>query len=81
LPRIETLPKPVYAQNFQDFAGVGQRADLRGKLDDLIESIERGDGVPARYYRAGIDRDADDLLATKSIMHLHLEHFPIKVIR
>jgi len=72
LPRIETRPKPVYAQNFQDFAGVGQRADLRGELDDIIERIERGDGVPERYYRAGIDRNADDLLATKGIMHLHL---------
>jgi hypothetical protein len=71
LPRIERKPKPVYIQQFQDFAGVGRVAALQDELDDIIESIERGDGVPERHYRAGIDRD-EDMLAAKGIMHLHL---------
>lgn len=72
LPRIEKKPKPVYIQQFQDFAKVGQSPDLQDELDDIIESIERGDGVPEAYYRAGIDRDKDGLLDDKGIMHLHL---------
>ncbi len=72
LSRIEKLPKPVYAEQFQDFANIRHRPELVAELDDMIESIERGDGVPERLYRAGIDRDADGLLASTGIMHLHL---------
>jgi len=72
LPRIENKPKPVYLNQFQDFAIVAHRPDLQDELDEIIESIERGDGVPEAYYRAGIDRDKDGLLDDKGIMHLHL---------
>jgi hypothetical protein len=72
LPRIETKPKPVYIERFQDFAKVAQRPDLQDELDNIIESIERGDGVPEAHYRAGIDRDQDGLLNENGIMHLHL---------
>lgn len=70
--RIETKPKPVHVVQFQDFAGIGKLPELRAELDDIIESIERGDGVPERHYRAGIDLDDDSLLADRGIMHLHL---------
>lgn len=72
LRRIEKKPKPVYIVHFHDFASVGKLPDLRAELDDIIESIERGDGVSEFYYRAGIDRDGDALLADQGIMHLHL---------
>ena len=72
LRRIETKPKPVYVAQFQDFADIGKRLDLRAELDDIIETIERGDGVSESHYRAGIDRDQDTLLADRGIMHLHL---------
>ncbi len=72
LPRIEKKPKPVYLQQFQDFAKVAQRPDLQDELDEIIESIERGDGAPEACYRAGIDTDKDGLLDEKGIMHLHL---------
>ena len=48
---------------FQDFAGIGKMPELRAELDGIIESIERGDGVPEAHDRAGIDRDEDLLLA------------------
>ncbi|HUB46384.1 MAG TPA: hypothetical protein VMB73_15485 [Acetobacteraceae bacterium] len=32
---------------------------MTAELDEIIESIERGDGVPDAHYRAGIDRDND----------------------
>jgi hypothetical protein len=72
LRRIEARPKPVHIVQFQDFAAIGKIPELRAELDDIIESIERGDGVPEVNYRAGIDRDEDALLADRGIMHLHL---------
>ena len=72
LRRIETKPKPVHVVQFQDFADIGKRPDLRAGLDEIIESIERGDGVSDSHYWAGIDLDADSLLADQGIMHLHL---------
>jgi len=72
LRRIETKPKPVYIVGFKDFGGIGKIPELREELDDIIESIERGDGVPEAHYRAGVDRDEDRLLADRGIMHLHL---------
>lgn len=72
LRRIETKPKPVHVVQFQDFAGIGKLLELRAELDDIIESIERGDGVSDCHYRAGIDLDEDSLLADQGIMHLHL---------
>lgn len=72
LRRIELKPKPVHVTEFQDFAGIGKSPTLREELDEIIESIERGDGVPDAHYRAGIDRDEDVLLTERGIMHLHL---------
>jgi hypothetical protein len=72
LRRIEAKPKPVHVVQFQDFARIGRLPDLRAELDEIIESIECGDGVADRYYRAGIDLDEDTLLAEQGIMHLHL---------
>jgi hypothetical protein len=72
LARIEKKPKSVHIQRFQDFAGIVRRPDLKDELDDIIESISRGDGVPEKYYRAGIDDSEDRLLEDKGIMHLHL---------
>lgn len=72
LRRIELKPKPVHVVEFQDFAGIGKFFHLRDELDEIIESIERGDGVPDAHYRTGIDRDEDALLAERGIMHLHL---------
>ena len=70
--RLEAKPKPVYVVQFQDFAGVSKRPDLRAELDDIIDCVERGKGVAEAYYRAGIDRDDDQLLVDQGIMHLHL---------
>lgn len=72
LSRIERKPKPVRIVEFQDYARIGKSPTLRAELDTIIESIERGDGVPEVHYRAGIDRDEDALLADKGVMHLHL---------
>jgi hypothetical protein len=55
-----------------DYAGVGKKHDLRAELDDIVECIERGAGVPEKYYWIGIDRDRDELLEQRGIMHLHL---------
>jgi hypothetical protein len=72
LRRIEYKPKPVHTAEFQDFACIDNNPALRDQLDEIILSIERGDGVPEAHYRAGIDRDDDALLAEKGIMQLHL---------
>jgi len=72
LPRIEKKPKPVYQNNFQDFARISKNPDLIEQLYEIILSIENGDGVPEEYYRSGIDRDYDELLELKGVMHLHL---------
>jgi hypothetical protein len=72
LARIEIRPKPVHVVQFQDFAGIRRLPDLRAELDEIIESIERGDGVAEAHYRSGIDQDEDRLLADQGIMHLHL---------
>jgi len=72
LPRIERKPKAVYSLRFEDFAGVKRRPDLLNELDEIIDAIARGDGVPEKFYRAGIDDSPDPLLADKGIMHLHL---------
>jgi hypothetical protein len=72
LSRIETKPKPVYVERWTDFARIGNDPVLQDEFDAIIESIERGDGVPEVHYRAGIDSDPDDLLKQRGIMHLHL---------
>jgi hypothetical protein len=72
LLRIEKKPKRVRLEGWTDFAKVGADPALRAELDEIVESIGRGDGVPERYYRAGIDVDRDDLLEQRGIMHLHL---------
>jgi hypothetical protein len=72
LRRIERKPKPVHIAEFQDFARIAKNPALRDELDNIIESIERGEGVQEAHYRAGIDWDRDALLAEKGIMHLHL---------
>ena len=72
LARIEKRPKPVYQAQWADFAKVRLNAALSNELLDIIESIERGDGVPEDRHRAGIDRDKDGLLEEQGIMHLHL---------
>ena len=72
LRRIEAKPKKVRLEGWKDFAGIGKNPALRAELDEIIESIGRGDGVPEKYYRAGIDDNRDELLAQRGIMHLHL---------
>ena len=62
LPRIEKKPKRIYDERWNDFAGVRNDPDLFEELYQLIQCIERGEGVPDHYYRAGIDRDRDTLL-------------------
>ena len=72
LPRIEAKPKRVHLEGWRDHANIGKTPDLRAELDEIIESIGRGHGVPEKYYRAGIDHDCDELLEQRGIMHLHL---------
>ena len=72
LLRIEAKPKRVRLEGWKDYAGIGKDPDLRAQFDEIIESIGRGDGVPEKYYRAGVDRDRDDLLQERGVMHLHL---------
>ena len=72
LPRIEAKPKRVWLGGWVDHAGIGKRPDLRLELDEIIESIEHGAGVPEKYYRIGIDQDLDELLDQRGILHLHL---------
>jgi hypothetical protein len=45
---------------------------LWAEFGDIIESIERRDGVPDRHYRAGIDRDEDPLPSGRGVSRLHL---------
>ena len=41
LPRIETKPKPVYAEQWQDFVGVGKIIALRDELpNELVLMLE-----------------------------------------
>ena len=72
LPRIEARPKRVHITDWNDHAGIAKDPGLRAEPEEIIESIERGDGVPEKYYRAGIDQDQDELLRQRGIMHLHL---------
>lgn len=72
LPRIEKKAKLVYAARWTDFAAVSRDQARKGELLNIIKSIESGAGVPEAHYRAGIDRDRDDLLEDGGIMHLHL---------
>jgi hypothetical protein len=72
LPRIEPRPKRVRLESWVDHAGIGKHPALRAELDEIIDSIGRGAGVPEKYYRAGIDQDRDELLEHRGIMHLHL---------
>lgn len=72
LPRIEQTPKRVHVAGWRDLAGIGKNPALRAELDEIVESIEHGEGVPEAFYRAGIDRDRDALLEQRGIMHLHL---------
>jgi hypothetical protein len=72
LPRIESSPKRVHLSGWNDHAGIAKNPALRLEPDEIIESIERGEGLPEKYYRAGIDQDPDELLQQRGIMHLHL---------
>jgi hypothetical protein len=72
LSRIETKPKRVFLAGWVDHAGIARQPALRAELDEIIDSIEQGRGMPEQYYRAGIDRDEDELLNERGIMHLHL---------
>ena len=72
LRRIEKKPKQVFAAHWTDYAGIRANSALLDEFDDIVESIERGEGVPEAHYRSGVDLDPDDLLAQKGIMHLHL---------
>ena len=72
LRRIEKKPKLVFAAHWTDYAGIKSNPALLDEFDDIVESIERGEGVPEAHYRSGIDVDSDDLLAQRGIMHLHL---------
>lgn len=45
---------------------------LENDLNEIIDRIGAGRAIPERFYRAGIDRDPDELLDTLGIMHLHL---------
>lgn len=72
--RIEKKPKAVEkAASFSTalIDGDDARTD---ELIDIIESIERGDGVPEAYYRKDIDTDRDRFLDRYGVIHLHLEH-------
>jgi hypothetical protein len=71
-PRIESSPKRVHLSGWNDHAGIAKNPALRLEPDEIIESIERGEGLPEKYYRAGIDQDPDELLQQRGIMHLHL---------
>jgi hypothetical protein len=57
LKLIETRSKPVTLVHFHDYASIGRRPALRAELDDIIEGIQRGDGVAEAHDRAGIDPD------------------------
>ena len=69
---MEKKPKSVHAEQWSDFAGVRDDPALFDEFYQLIQCIERGDGAPERYYRAGIDRDRDGPLDEQGIMHLHI---------
>lgn len=71
--RIEHKAKPVVpARGFVDAAEVGNDTGLKADLDEAIDSITRGQGLPERFYRAGIDDDRDTFLATYGVLHIHL---------
>jgi hypothetical protein len=58
---------------FRDHSGaVTPGSEYDDDLDDIIDRISQGHTLPERYYRAGIDRDHDDLLETEGVVHLHL---------
>lgn len=45
---------------------------LRDELNDIIDRLSRGEPLPRRYYRAGINATPDQLLQRTGIKHLHL---------
>ena len=68
------MARPVrFADQFRDHS----RSLVLGNVYDndlrvLIDHINAGSLVPERFYRSGIDRDDDELLAATGIKHLHL---------
>jgi hypothetical protein len=73
--RFEQGPgKPVYeAVGYGDRTGkVAKEYRLGNDLKAIIRAIRRGDLLPARAYRRGIERDYDELLDLYGIKHLHL---------
>jgi len=57
LPRIEKKPKRVFAERWQDFAGITKTPAQLEELYQMLQSIGRGH---------------DALLEDQGIMHLHL---------
>jgi len=71
--RIEHKPKVVLSwEHFFDRADVANNPALQDDLDDLIDHITKGKGIPERYYRKSVG--VDHLLKRHGIMHLHLQH-------
>lgn len=73
--RVGKQRRVDHAPNFADRTGqviAGSKAEQ--DLIALIKLLGDGSILPERFYRNGIDRDADQLLDDHGIKHLHLDH-------
>lgn len=70
LDKIELRAKPVTTAPHFSWAGLDD-ADV-AELAIIIDSIQRGYGVPNSCYRAGLGATPDALLSSNGIMHIHL---------
>jgi hypothetical protein len=69
--RIEHKPKSVRKiANFVDLANVANSALLFDELNEIIDSIEAGQGIPDRFWPA--PRSNDTLFELHQILHVHL---------
>lgn len=71
----EGKPKEVdHAPGFTDRTGLMKGdAKLRQNLHNIIYAIGKGNRLPEKCYRRGIDRDYDEMLDLYGINHLHLD--------
>jgi hypothetical protein len=72
--RFETKPKRVIqAANFHDWINALNDPLIAARYNEFADCVAQGRIVPPNFYRRGIDRTPDDLLAQEGIKHIHLD--------
>ena len=70
LDKIELKPKPVTWAGHFSWSSLTDAEKV--ELATIVDSIQRGYGIPNSCYRAGLGATPDELLAKDGIMHIHL---------